>query len=496
MASFQWHNPGVEFAEAQGSYSGPTSMFLASMQAGLDARLKMRQARAAEQAAIDERERFERMMAERAEDNARDQARINQAERLARDRMGHEERLKREQRTYEEERDARLAVPDVVKAAQTDPTYAAALAASRRVQFNPFRPDQPMPPMEAPAQPQASAPQAQAPALAPETDDPERDAMAAAPVVPPMRPPVPPQQPKVPEGMYEIRAPGLSPIIFSGFAAADAARAQRQRAAQAGVQIVEGLRPAATTPFKQQALAEVMEAVRSGALPPDKDAIYEKWMARAQHLEDQANSTARSRMAAANRPKAGVVDTQRGLNIEQEYWDAADKTFKTLGGAAMVKDRAKLEEMAGHVAGAAHNAALASVVAGGFTKYAQGGSGVISDADLMFFWQKLGGIAARTKQSIENLLTGNLTPDIQEQVDGALKQMVQAAKTREIKIGRAIETRISSMQGGRERVGPILKTLTPGYYNKWVNKRAKSGDEGAVKALEDEAADLEAELEP
>jgi hypothetical protein len=187
------------------------------------------------------------------------------------------------------------------------------------------------------------------------------------------------------------------------------------------------------------------------------------------------------------RDKAELDIQKKKLDIDQEYWEAAEKTARNLGLANVVKQKAQLNDMAMQVAGANDNAALASIVAGSFTKYAQGGTGVISDADLRFFWQKVGGLGIRTDQMFEDAISGKLGTDKQKIVQDAVQTLIRSSRQREAELGNAIATSVGARTDGTGRVPAILQAMTPNYFKTWNAERANAGDSGAMQTEEAEA---------
>lgn len=216
---------------------------------------------------------------------------------------------------------------------------------------------------------------------------------------------------------------------------------------------------------------------------------------------DKHDMTADQKYAIGMRPRGGgggrgakkddLTITKKQLDIEQEYMDAAEKTLGKTGYVDVVKNARKVEDMAAQVAGADHSSALASIVAGSFTKYAQGGTGVISDADLRFFWQKLGGIAQRWGQSIENVLSGKLTPEIKAEVETAMKTLASSSQQHQDEFGPLLVANVGQLPGGSERLPRVLQTYAPHYYEHvYLPQRAKTGDNGAVGQINDWARNV------
>lgn len=194
-------------------------------------------------------------------------------------------------------------------------------------------------------------------------------------------------------------------------------------------------------------------------------------------------------LEAGRNYRAGMTPTIKAnkeqastINVSNQYWEAADKVWKDLGGAANWKDQSKVNEMLSNITGATDNAALASLVAGSFTKYAQGGTGVISDADLKYFWQKIGGLGLRAEQLLADYSSGNLAPDKKRILADAMKGLVSASQRTEARIGTAVENRLHAMPGGDAYIEQYLKTKTPSYYQTWVKNQGGVRGGGAPGA--------------
>lgn len=82
------------------------------------------------------------------------------------------------------------------------------------------------------------------------------------------------------------------------------------------------------------------------------------------------------------------------------------------------------------------NAALDAAVAGSWVKQAQGGSGVISDADMEAFWNRIGSFAERTGEWISKALSGESSPEIRAKVTDAVKWL---AAQNQARLGEAQE---------------------------------------------------------
>jgi hypothetical protein len=189
--------------------------------------------------------------------------------------------------------------------------------------------------------------------------------------------------------------------------------------------------------------------------------------------------------------KAELDIRKKELDIDQEYFEAAEKTGRQLGMANVIKQRAALQDMATAVAGAADNAALASMISGAFAKYAQGQSGVLSDKDMSHFWSKIGGIGVRTEQAMHDAYSGKLGPDKQRIVREAIEELKAASDVREAALGEAMASSVAARTDGKARVPAILQTYTPKYLKQWQAQQANAGDKGSLGAIE---AEMEARL--
>lgn len=489
---------------------GP-SRELASMQGLLSAIAERRMQQQQQEQERQRREyEFSMLQANREEDNRREAERIQMQDELARDQMAQARTLKEQEQKHAIQLEAERAVPEIQKTLQTSPDAARTLAESRRISMSPYTAMKtPMPtspnlldvgpmPEPPPIEPPALG---EAPSLPPDPREHEEavrdwnlDTMgneflqdqhaqetAAAEAANA-------REEEAAKGRYQLTMPAGNQIFMSALADQQARMAKMNEATRA----MEKFRPAATTPYQQEAWRQVHGLVASGVLPPDKDSVAAAYAKLEADLRGEA--AALERVKAAPRPDVGLSNEKKRLDIEQEYMTAAETTLAKKGYVDVVKDQRKLGMLSEQVAGAADSAALAAITAGAFTKYAQGGVGVVSDNDLRVFWERIGGLGVRTWQAVENILSGTLLPEKQKDVQKAVDQLLSASRRHEKEIGIDLVHNISALPGGVERLPRVLGTYARSYLPIWQAQQAKK-NKGAAKSLNDEAALYEKDIE-
>jgi hypothetical protein len=58
---------------------------------------------------------------------------------------------------------------------------------------------------------------------------------------------------------------------------------------------------------------------------------------------------------------------------------------------------------------------------------AQGGTGVISDADMKAFWDRIGGLGEKSEQWVMNVLSGKIAPEKRAEVAAAVRELAGRA---------------------------------------------------------------------
>ena len=299
-----WQTPQVNFLDPSGTISEPTSMFLASMRAGMEGRLRKRQADAQEQELAQNdafrREQFAAQLAEQERDNARDAERIA----IERQRLKQDDERERARLAREEKKQTQENTEKVYTLAQDDPAAAEFVARNRGVTFTPGQsanvqappsvevkvPEQapaaaPPPPAMpqvpfglfgnplAPFEAAMSAAQSKASVEPPPLSAPQAE---GAPIPPPLVPPAPqaaPQAAAPAEAPKLPAAPAQQPAGFtiggiyaSATAGAEAARRKGERAAEivkANLDRMLPLMPAELQPHAQKAALFALNEARS-----------------------------------------------------------------------------------------------------------------------------------------------------------------------------------------------------------------------------------------
>lgn len=179
--------------------------------------------------------------------------------------------------------------------------------------------------------------------------------------------------------------------------------------------------------------------------------------------------------------------TKKELDVEGKYTLEVQKVLTNYGFKELNTQAVKFESLLDQIAGASDNAALNAIARGSFVKMSQGGVGVISDNDMRVFWDRIGGLGMRASEAWQGYKDGTLSPDKRKIVQSAIADMHAKARENVDSIGGAIETRLSGLPGGQERVPTFLKTYAPGYFDRYNAKRAKGGDQGAIDELDRQA---------
>lgn len=181
-------------------------------------------------------------------------------------------------------------------------------------------------------------------------------------------------------------------------------------------------------------------------------------------------------VAATKAASKGKGEGKKGkkmtLQTEKLYDDLLRPVFQNMGYKDIVATDRKWSDIANQISGAKDNAALKAIGAGSFVKLAQGGTGVISDADMEFFWNKIGGLGMRAEEAFASYTNGKLSPDKEKVVSEALKFLSNKAKERVNTFGKLIELKLANVEGGPERTDMYLELYAPGY---------KASKDGAAK---------------
>jgi hypothetical protein len=225
-------------------------------------------------------------------------------------------------------------------------------------------------------------------------------------------------------------------------------------------------------------LAGIADSVREGLRDPKTadDAVQDVYR------EIAANK--RSALDRANRPDQGLKDENtRGL-IEGRWLENVQSFIKTQGYGRTIEDSNAFDELSLMANGATVEPAFATLIRGRWAKFGQG-AGVLTEHDLQTFYGDLGGIATKFGTSLEQILSGKVTPEVAGFIEKAVDKLKQRTETRQGLIGAALVKYMERTPGGSERVERFLSSMFPTYYEKWA--AGKKGPAGPVDAKASEA---------
>lgn len=178
-----------------------------------------------------------------------------------------------------------------------------------------------------------------------------------------------------------------------------------------------------------------------------------------------------------DRRKEGVIHEQhdravKGMVLEQFQ-------FKDISDEAAVTDAIKTLTK-----GAPLNSATAKLLRGRFTRFGQG-SGVLTDRDIKVFYDSIGNIAARTKRTVEELLTGTTDEQTTAEIGEAVAALEATAEARRNMIGGKVEELMKgrrrlfgSEEEWRDTTGAYIKVYAPTYLSTFERNWGKTGTAG------------------
>lgn len=230
-------------------------------------------------------------------------------------------------------------------------------------------------------------------------------------------------------------------------------------------------------PAYTDALQELKANLAGGAMPPAK--AQELFSRRVQFAQSQEGLNARATTRAEGDGAKKDLDLQRkGLDIEKQYQGAVQSMLALKKYGEVVHNDRKLAELARNAMGGVDNPALAAMVKGAFVKYAQGGTGVVSDQDMKVFWDRMGGLGVRTLQALEDVMSGGLVTEKAKMVQAAIDEMAASSRANYDDMGKSVVNTLHNMPDGDSRIPRFLKTYAPSYHKTWLANRAKNGPEG------------------
>lgn len=152
--------------------------------------------------------------------------------------------------------------------------------------------------------------------------------------------------------------------------------------------------------------------------------------------EEAAKRRAAARAASGGRANRPMTPGEIADNERQDTAQAkvlVDDVLAKFKFTDLYSAKGKYDEMLGSLK--EQNAALDAATAGTWTKLAQGGTGVISDADMAAFWHKIGGLGIKTMDVLQGVINGTITHSKREIVIQAVVKLAADAnkKLRDIK---------------------------------------------------------------
>lgn len=209
--------------------------------------------------------------------------------------------------------------------------------------------------------------------------------------------------------------------------------------------------PQGLVALQKYAAEMAKKAVASGAIKQEGAAAF------AQHIIDNAEQR-RIAEINANRPRGGDGwRKEHGeARLDVTEWTAAKNiaqtVFQNLGFKETQTRNRKFNNMADQLANP--NAALDAMAAGTFVKEAQGGTGVISDADMEAFWNRIGGVTTRTSQWVQNVLDGTIEQGKRATVTAAVKWLASRAQQNLAEIRGTLEAQYETAPEALRKYGP------------------------------------------
>lgn len=236
------------------------------------------------------------------------------------------------------------------------------------------------------------------------------------------------------------------------------------------------------SPLHKQAYDTVMAEVASG-LPPAK--AFPAFNTVLKGLQDREAAMARTQVTTAASALKGPTPNKRALDENNIYRVSVQSALALKKYGEVVHNDRKLAELAAAASGGNDNPALAAIVKGAFVKYAQGGTGVVSDQDMRVFWDSIGGLPERTWQVVQQAYDGNLGKDKQRIVQEAIKHMLGVSQANKDDMGKTVAAALERMPQGAKEVPGFLKEFAPEYLPKWAKSRAKAGAQAQASGADD-----------
>jgi hypothetical protein len=200
-------------------------------------------------------------------------------------------------------------------------------------------------------------------------------------------------------------------------------------------------------------------------------------------LNRQQSDVNNQRMSAAVGAGKGVgiqLKAEQGDRQEEAGLDGVvNKVFQNLGFKEIQAQNRKFNDMAAGLT--KKNAALDAKTAGSWVKEAQGGTGVISDADMRQFWDRVGGWGIRTQEAVEGALSGQLGADKRRIVAEAVRELAARAQTNLQTVKESVRRRLET-SAYAHRLDDAMATYFPEERSKIDDARAIDKSKNKTRA--------------
>jgi hypothetical protein len=204
--------------------------------------------------------------------------------------------------------------------------------------------------------------------------------------------------------------------------------------------------------------------------------------------EQQGRALAQSDLNNQRMAAAIAAGKSAGLGLKAELGErqeesgldgVTEKVFRNLGFKEIQAQNRKFNDMAAGLAKG--NAALDAKTAGSWVKEAQGGTGVISDADMRQFWDRVGGWGIRGQEMVQGALNGQLGDEKRRVVAEAVRELAGRAQYNLGNIKTALRQRLEN-SAYRDRVNDVMSTYFPEERNRIEDARAIDRARGRTRS--------------
>ena len=194
--------------------------------------------------------------------------------------------------------------------------------------------------------------------------------------------------------------------------------------------------------------------------------------------EDRALRLKLEEMRAARR-RMGGTDPRKAKRAADMDAAAADTSFqKFAANHGMAKELSRVQKytMMAEELGVG-NPALDTVIAGTWVKEAQGGTGVVSDGDVRFFWKKMGSIQLRTEDEVNSALNGDMGEAKRRIVLAAVQEMRNNTHRNLSRIASQGESYFKTPVGGQTAPhAPHWDRIRSAYFPWYQNRLDEAGN--------------------